>query len=951
MKDIKGQFIGALFVILTVAALVVAGFNIQQQSKYKLPTDGVTWIDKAGKDGRNYVVALEVKKGSPGERAGIHKWEVLSAIGTTPIKTSGDVPDLLMGKAYRAFEYHVYQENVPVTKKVSPEEAGRGLSYYYLLAVGFAYLGIGLFVYFRRESAPKARHFFLLCFCSFIYCAYHFTGKLNTFDKVIYWANVVAGFMAPALFLHFCLISPETPKRLRGFWRQALLYLPATLLIVAYAMAALGVIRFSSLSLVEVRWYLDRIWLPFLSASYLAGAAVLSWRQRRIEDSIVRQQLKWLRNGAVLGIVPFTLLYVVPYTLGQTPSGVMNTAVFSLIIIPIAWAYAILRYRLMDVDVIFQQGYVYTLAALAVLGVLYGLLFSFGRVEDLPPAAVVVLILIATFIFQPVRNWLQESLDRYVFYRESYDYRRTLLDFARELSSETDLRESLQAVASRLLHTLNVQHVAFFLANEDRQNEFELTLVHGARPGPPPGYPELSFLSEALDKPYLFFERTRLNPDYVFGSYSQAARQTISELALTYYVPCAVRGQTIAFLGVSRTNKGDFLTSDDLELLITLSNSVAIAIDNARLYRSLQRKVAEYERLKEFSENIVESINVGILAADLNDCVESWNPQLERLTGVSRSSALGKRLEQVLPRELVTTLGESLNGTGVQHIYKARLSRPESAKEALVNIAVAPLVSKERERIGRLIIFDDVTDRAELESRLVQADKLSSIGLMAAGVAHEVNTPLAVISTYAQMLAKRMGEDDQKTVLLDKIAKQTFRASEIVNSLLNFSRTSPVEWSEVHVNRVIRDTASLIEHQLEKARITVAFQLDESVGAIRGNPGKLQQVFLNLFLNARDAMEAQAIRGGVLTVRTFWDGEQVHVEVADTGAGISPEHLDRIFDPFFTTKGAKKGTGLGLSVTYGIMQEHGGAIEVESAPGTGTRFRLDFPAIRRAVAV
>jgi PAS domain S-box-containing protein len=949
MKDLKGQFIGALFVILTVAALVVSGFNIQQNFKYVIPTDGVTWVDKKGGDGRTHVVALSVKPGSSGQRAGIHQWEVLDRIGNAKIRTSGDVPNVLFGKGWRTLEYHVFQENVPVTKQVRVEEYGPALSYYYLLAVGFAYLGIGLFVYFRRESAPKARHFFLLCFASFLYCALHFTGKLNTFDKVVYWTNVVAGFLAPALFLHFCLISPEAPRRLRGWWKQALVYVPALAMLSAYVLVGLGMVRLES-SLVEARWYLDRAWLAFLSVSYLAGAAVLTWRQRRIEDSLVRQQLKWLRNGAVLGIVPFTLLYVAPYTMGSAPTGLMNTAVFSLMIIPVAWAYAILRYRLMDVDVIFQQGYVYTLAALAVLGVLYGLLFSFGKVEELPPAAVVVLILIATFIFQPVRNWLQENLDRYVFYRESYDYRRTLLDFARELSSEMDLRESLHAVASRLLHTLSVQHVAFFLAKEDEPEDFELTLVHGARPGPAPGYPDLSFLSEATDKPYLFFERTRFNPDYVFGSYSQGARQTIAELALTYYVPCVVRGQTVGFLGVSRTNKGDFLTSDDLELLITLSNSVAIAIDNARLYRSLQRKVQEYERLKEYSENIVDSINVGILTADLHDRVESWNPQLERLTGVNREAALGRRLEQVLPQELVASLEESRATRQVQNVYKAKLAQGGNGREALVNIAAAPLVSKDRTQIGRLIVFEDVTDRVELETRLVQADKLSSIGLMAAGVAHEVNTPLAVISTYAQMLAKRISDDEQKSVLLDKIAKQTFRASEIVNSLLNFSRTSPVEWGEVNVNRVLRDTVSLIEHQLQKARITVAFHLDDSVGPIRGNSGKLQQVFLNLFLNARDAMDG-AGRGGVLTIRSYWDGEQIHVEVADTGTGIAPEHLARVFDPFFTTKGAKKGTGLGLSVSYGIVQEHGGMIEVASAPGAGTRFRLDFPAIKRAVAV
>ena len=250
------------------------------------------------------------------------------------------------------------------------------------------------------------------------------------------------------------------------------------------------------------------------------------------------------------------------------------------------------------------------------------------------------------------------------------------------------------------------------------------------------------------------------------------------------------------------------------------------------------------------------------------------------------------------------------------------------------------MIARDGAHIGRLIIFEDITDRAELERRLMQADKLSSIGLLAAGVAHEVNTPLAVISTYAQMLAKQISGDTEKAPLLEKIAKQTFRASEIVNSLLNFSRTSTTEFAMVDLNKVISETVTLLEHQLGKAHIEVKLALDERLPRIRGNPGKLQQVFLNLFLNARDAMES----GGTLAVKTLRSQDrQVRVTVADSGAGIAAENLTRIFDPFFTTKAAKKGTGLGLSVSYGIVKEHGGEIEAASDLGAGTRFELSFP--------
>src|SRR5271165_5008549 len=396
---------------------------------------------------------------------------------------------------------------------------------------------------------------------------------------------------------------------------------------------------------------------------------------------------------------------------------------------------------------------------------------------------------------------------------------------------------------------------------------------------------------------------------------------------------------------------------------MTLCGYVGIAIENARLYRSLQRKVEEYERLKDFSENIVESINVGILAADLDDRVESWNTQIERLTGIAREAAVGRPLAELFPADLVEIFDQVRGETGVHNIYKFVLN-PVAASAAAangnghsngtshhaptshtLNLAIAPLVSKDMERIGRIIIFDDVTDRDELERRLVQADKLSSIGLLAAGVAHEVNTPLAVISTYAQMLAKQISGDDQKSKLLEKIAKQTFRASEIVNSLLNFSRTSSTDFVELDVNRVIKETVNLIEHQLQKAAVEVQLNLDAGLPLVKANAGKLQQVFLNLFLNARDAMPF----GGVLSVRTSADEGVAHIYVSDNGEGIAPENLARIYDPFFTTKGAKKGTGLGLSVTYGIVREHSGSIEVESLPGKGTQFSLELPLARKAV--
>jgi len=953
MKELRQQLVGALLVIITVAAVIAAAINLQQQNKFHLPDDGVTWLDQSqGADQNSAVVAVFVARESPGEKAGIHKGDRLVSIADLTIQRALDVTAVLarLG-SWKKVEYQILHNGVQVPTNVIIGEADRDSTVFYQYAVGAVYLAIGLFVYFRRGSAPRAQLFFILCVASFVLFTFHYSGKLNNFDKVIYLGNLVAGFLAPTLFLHFCCVFPEPQKWIRKRGLDSLdrssslallLYLPGLAMLAIQLGFVYGWVT-TAAPMLEMRWLLDRVWLGFLCAMYLAGAAVLTSQLRHADDPVVRRQLTWLRNGAVVGIVPFAAIYVVPYLMGVVPTHAMNLAVLSLPLIPLTWAYAILRYRLMDVDIIFQEGYVYTLATLCVLGIFYSVIFSVSKTSDVSGTAMVALILIAAFVFQPIRKWIQEQLDRYYFYKDRYDYRRTLIEFARELGSPANMGEMLESVADRLIRTLGISHVAFFVWNEAEQ-KFQLEMASnrdGRKTENAPYGLDLGFLTANPGKPYLFFERTRNMLDVVSHEWPAGVRRSIAELDLTYYLPCAARGRTIGYLGVSRTETGDFLSSDDVELLVTISSYVGIAVDNAMLYRSLAGKVEEFERLKEFSENIVESIHVGILAADLDDRVDSWNSQIERLTGISRTDAVGRKLSELLPEDLCEALDPSRAVGSVHNIYKfvLRPSAPDLDAVTL-NIAAAPLIARDGAHIGRLIIFEDITDRAELERRLMQADKLSSIGLLAAGVAHEVNTPLAVISTYAQMLAKQISGDTEKAPLLEKIAKQTFRASEIVNSLLNFSRTSTTEFAMVDLNKVISETVTLLEHQLGKAHIDVKLALDERLPRIRGNPGKLQQVFLNLFLNARDAME----NGGTLAVKTARSQDrQVRVTVADSGAGIAAENLTRIFDPFFTTKAAKKGTGLGLSVSYGIVKEHGGEIEAASDLGAGTRFELSFP--------
>jgi len=672
------------------------------------------------------------------------------------------------------------------------------------------------------------------------------------------------------------------------------------------------------------------------------------WQSYRLASTtILRQQLKWVTRGTVLAVVPYTLFYVVPYLMGSLPGTVGKLSVLLLGLLPLTFGYAIFRYRLMDVDLIFKRGVVYTLTAATMVGMYFALVAGVATLIQLRqpstgPVGFVLAVVVTALLFDPVRKWIQERVD-HAFYRTVYDYRRTLLEFGRELGSETDLNALLSSVLDRLSRTLAVDHIAIFLRDEETE-QFVVAKSMGMNPA---GKLDLTFLSAARPEPagHMFFENTHQVPRETEGS-----QDAIARLDLNYYIPCRAQQKTVAVLGLGKTNKGDYLSSEDIELLETLGGYLGIAIQNGRLYASLQQKVAEYERLKDFNENIVESINVGVMALDMEDRIESWNAQMEVMYAMPRWQTLTQSVRGIFPAEFVEEFYRVRQNPGINNLYKFRLQTP-AGETRTVNVAIAPLVTRKFQVIGRLVIMDDITERVELEGQLSQADKLSSIGLLAAGVAHEVNTPLAVISSYTQMLAKQLQGDPQKSGLLDKITRQTFRASEIVNNLLNFSRTSGTEFGDVDVNKVITDTLALLEHQFKIAKVQVHSDLTAGISPIQGNPGRLQQVFLNLFLNAKDAMPG----GGRLNVATS-NGDTVSVRVSDTGSGIAPEHIQRIYDPFFTTKtapkeGQNRGTGLGLSVTYGIIQEHAGKIRVESNPGAGTTFALDFPLSRKAVHV
>jgi PAS domain S-box-containing protein len=823
--------------------------------------------------------------------------------------------------------------------------------------IGLLYLCIGLFVLFKQGArAPFVLHFATLCLTAFVFHVFTSSGTYRDLDLAIAILDNTAFILFAPLFLHFSAIYPVRHRLFdEKHWRAVYLYLPSLLLAVVGAIIFLRdqlVLIAPPLSRVldyspefVARFY--RISFVHFVAALIISAAVLIRRFIVSKNTVARQQLKWVVWGSALGIAPFTLLYGIGYVIGtDTSSPIVDASFLPLVLIPLSFGYSVVRYRLMDVELVVRRAAVYAATSLAIallIGLIvyiFGLYALSGGVSSseqitLKLIASIVLMAAIVMVAAPAKNFLQEQVDR-LFYGRRYDMRHSLLDFGRTISASTALDPLLDSLISRLREVMNVERVAIFIEDEFEPSGYRIARTAGlAELDTPPDFRDM-IRTRSAETGVVRADDLELPTES--GAF---VRRT-----LHYYVPCVVRGRMVAVIGLGRSADGALLSSEDVEILRTVSGYIAVAIENSLLYQEQQRRAAELQLLKEFNESIVESINVGLLAVDLNGNITRLNSAMEEIFSMSRDEATGKNVQDLFAEDFADTLRQVLGPEGwrlvqTRQIYKLH-TMTRAGRSVVLNIALAPLYADSEEQTGALVVFEDVTQRLQLEEQLQQREKLSSIGLLAAGVAHEVNTPLTGVSSYTQMLLGMLPENDPKHALLEKVRRQADRATDIVNNLLNFSRTgSAAEFNQLDIHRVLDDTLQLLEPQLRRSQIEIVRDYGEELPEVHGNSGKLQQVFTNLILNARDSISNGH---GLITLKTR-NGEdgQLVVEVADNGVGIAPEHVAKIYDPFFSTKGIGGGTGLGLAVTYGIVQEHSGHITVSSTPGEGSTFRISLP--------
>lgn len=415
-------------------------------------------------------------------------------------------------------------------------------------------------------------------------------------------------------------------------------------------------------------------------------------------------------------------------------------------------------------------------------------------------------------------------------------------------------------------------------------------------------------------------------------------------------LPMKAKDKVIGLLAIDNVKSKKPLTNLNKEFLATLAGQLAVAIDNARLYDDAKRKVKELSslnrdilKLQAHNENMLKTLPSGVLSFDNAGKIKSFNPMAELITGLKLLEVSNKNY-----RELWNNFPRLLAAFSTECSNKEILFKDHKGKKKPLNISTKKLIDKSGRKIGMLSVVTDMTNIKELETQVRRSDRVSVLGTMVAGIAHEIKNPLTSMKLFVQLMEENQQNPNFWREYGAIISGEVLRLEEIVENFLGFARVKDSNMEIKNIKILIEHVYRLVKTQSTQENVEVLLDLAEGL-YVNADEQKMMQVFLNLILNAVQSMPAGIKNKGRVVVAADIDSEenQVVINIIDNGIGISEENLEKLWTPFFTTK--QKGNGLGLSIVHKIIEEHAGAIAVESKIGRGTVFTIKLPLVAKKI--
>ncbi len=898
-----------LVIALLTLVVVAGGFASFQRKGSSFERLDFHWIWKDG-----VIIVDRVDPGSGAETSGLRAGDQIWVVGGVPSNELESLKNTLRRSG--PMPLIVWRNGETLAMRYTPPPMKVEYRYLFFTLIGFLYLAIGLFTLFRGGRGESSL-FYLVTLLTFVVGVYSPAGEIDATYQILFMIEELARIFLPPLTLHFFLRFPR-PLLTKRRYLAAIYAVPTLVALWSANLYALGNAARIASTDASIR-ILDRWEMLHFAVYFTLAFVALTYTFRTAPVAGQRKQIKWIYLGVAVGFIPFLVLYLIPFIASGRGSAYTTIAILPLAFIPLAFAVSILRYKLWDVEVVIKEVLAYTVTfvfgmiAFSTVNVLLSNLLEERLALERNFLAFASGLLIAG-VLVPVKGRI-ESFFEMLLYRDTYRHRRAMTDFARELSTFHDLHDLIDSIRERLGAAVRLDQMNLYV----REGE-ALILYHPE--APVPGVIREADLAPIPQNRPLMLDAPRLPEGSAVGL-------QLLQSGYRYAFPLRHRGELQGLLLCGTKRGEEPLSRDDIQLIGSITAPLALAIENARLYGRLRRQLEQIQLLKDFNENIIESSSSALVVVTADGIILTANRAFWSLVGTPAGA--NEPLAALFPPYEAVAADREPAAREIS--FRNRLGEQKE-----LSIQTGPFTAPDAPGGTKVLVITDITDRVRLERELQEKERLAALGLLAAGVAHEVNTPLTGISSYAQLLLADIAPDDPRYAILKKMEVQTFRASHLVNNLLDFAANRQKGLEPVDLAETVRATLQLHEILFRGKEIRIHVDLADGV-AVLGNQHELQQVLTNLLLNARDAVE----RGGNIWIRLQREGEEALLTVQDDGRGVPEDISDRIFEPLVTSKRGQGGTGLGLSICRKIARQLGGEVTVESQPGAGATFRVILP--------
>ena len=693
----------------------------------------------------------------------------------------------------------------------------------------------------------------------------------------------------------------------------------------------------------------------YIYVSYFVGAIALlgvtTWRDLRRTTGGERTEIAFILIGGIAAVVvslPLSLL------LGGffRPSQLSWFAPFRVVFFSIVVAYGIATRKMMEVGVLLRRLISYVLLATYLLA-LYALVWWLvatalrSSVPNAHTVAHVAAAVVIAFAMAPARGISQRLAERLFIGSHQLDFRATVSKAAKILASVTTLRDLLDRFANTVAEAVGTERVFILLPDKQGFSQRYPMVEPGARYCLELSRDQATITElESNREPIVMDELHRARPTPQL----QRVMRQLDSLQIALAMGIFARDHLAGVLLLGARKSGRIYGATEQGALQVLCGQLAVAIENAELF-------TEVQNAKIYNETLLENLTSGVIAAGTDERVTVFNNEAGQITGLNAQEIVDlAALPLELAEPLITTLrtGESQENR--------EIALRVGTGDVIIRASTSIFHGQDRQVMGALMVLTNITAIKRLELQIRRSDRLASLGTLSAGMAHEIKNPLVSLKTFAQLLPERYQDSDFRDTFSNLIGHEIDRIDSLVNQLLRFARPAKPILKPLHAHEILEKALTLVGHRLYQKDIKLNRSWRADTDTIHGDADQLEQVFLNFFLNAMDAMKTH----GELSVKTeirsdeqwvsaltYMNGESsgnseareaFRITIRDSGEGIRSEDIPHVFDPFFTTK--DYGTGLGLSVVHGIIQEHGGQIEVESELEKGTAFHILLPLVR-----